>query len=101
MFGDRLVSLIVYGSVARGEARQSSDLDLLIIIEGLPESRLNRNKIFDTIEDLLINNLEEPHALGYHMALSPIFKTPEEARKILSLYLDMLEEVKSMVNVSP
>ncbi|MBO3832761.1 MAG: nucleotidyltransferase domain-containing protein [Candidatus Brockarchaeota archaeon] len=92
MFGDRLISLIVYGSVARGDARQSSDLDLLIIIEGLPESRLDRNKIFDAIEDLLTKDLEDLHASGYHMTLSPILKTPEEARKISSLYLDMVED---------
>ncbi|MGB9717118.1 MAG: nucleotidyltransferase domain-containing protein [Thermoproteota archaeon] len=92
VFGDRLVSLIVYGSVARGEAKRSSDLDLLIIVEGLPESRFDRNKIFDTVEDLLIRDLEGFHASGYYVALSPILKTPEEARKISSLYLDMVED---------
>ncbi|MEM3568695.1 MAG: nucleotidyltransferase domain-containing protein [Thermoproteota archaeon] len=92
LFGDRLVSLILYGSVARGEAKRSSDLDLLIIIEGLPESRLDRNKIFDQIENLLSKDLEDLHASGYHVTLSPILKTPEEAKKISSLYLDMVED---------
>ncbi|MGC9086852.1 MAG: nucleotidyltransferase domain-containing protein [Thermoproteota archaeon] len=92
VFGDRLISLVVYGSVARGEARQSSDVDLLIVVEGLPESRFERNKIFDTVEDLLSKDLEDLHASGYYVALSPILKTPEEARKISSLYLDMVED---------
>lgn len=92
MFGDRLVSLIVYGSVARGDAKQSSDLDLLIMVEGLPKSRFDRNKIFDMVEDLLIKDLEDLHASGCHVVLSPILKTPEEARKISSLYLDMVED---------
>ncbi|HDN73707.1 MAG TPA: nucleotidyltransferase domain-containing protein, partial [Archaeoglobus sp.] len=35
-FGDKLISLVVYGSVARGEFRRDSDLDILVIIEGLP-----------------------------------------------------------------
>jgi predicted nucleotidyltransferase len=92
MFGDRLVSFIVYGSVARGEAKRSSDLDLLMVVEGLPESRFDRNKIFDAIEDSLAKDLEDLHALGYYAALSPIIKTPEEAQKILPLYLDMVED---------
>ncbi|HEY9627389.1 MAG TPA: nucleotidyltransferase domain-containing protein [Coleofasciculaceae cyanobacterium] len=31
-YGDRLKSLILYGSVARNEATQSSDLDLLVLL---------------------------------------------------------------------
>ncbi|MEM3745222.1 MAG: nucleotidyltransferase domain-containing protein [Candidatus Bathyarchaeia archaeon] len=40
--GDKLVSVIVYGSVARGSARKDSDIDLLIIAESLPKSRMMR-----------------------------------------------------------
>ena len=35
LYGDNLVSLVVYGSVARGCARRDSDLDLLVIFEDL------------------------------------------------------------------
>ncbi|MHA1710622.1 MAG: nucleotidyltransferase domain-containing protein, partial [Candidatus Freyarchaeota archaeon] len=45
-FGDRLVSLVVFGSVARGDARRDSDLDLLVVIDGLPRSRFKRFDVF-------------------------------------------------------
>jgi len=31
-FGDRLVSFVVFGSVARGEASKSSDIDVLLTL---------------------------------------------------------------------
>ena len=33
LYGDNLVSLVVYGSVARGSARRDSDLDVLVVFE--------------------------------------------------------------------
>ena len=33
-YGDRFVGLIMYGSSARGEARNDSDFDLLVLLKG-------------------------------------------------------------------
>lgn len=41
-FGADLVSLVVFGSHARGEARPGSDIDVLIVVRGLPGSRWER-----------------------------------------------------------
>ena len=38
-YGDELVSVAVFGSIARGTARKYSDLDVLIIASRLPRSR--------------------------------------------------------------
>ena len=33
-FGDRLRGIVLYGSEARGDARQDSDVDVLMLLEG-------------------------------------------------------------------
>ncbi|ACR41410.1 nucleotidyltransferase domain-containing protein [Saccharolobus islandicus] len=88
-FKDDLISVVLYGSVARGDNRNDSDVDLLIIIKNLPkDSMLKRIRLFETkVEDKL--NLDEYWKNGYYISLSPILKTPEEAEKISPLYLDM------------
>lgn len=89
-FKDDLISVVLYGSIARGDNRNDSDVDLLIIIKNLPkDSMLKRIRLFETkVEDKL--NLDEYWKNGYYISLSPILKTPEEAEKISPLYLDMV-----------
>jgi len=36
-FGDRLVELRLFGSYARGDAHEDSDVDVLVLIEGLTD----------------------------------------------------------------
>ena len=42
--------MVVYGSVARDEARKDSDIDLLIIARDLPKRRLKRQDLFIEFE---------------------------------------------------
>ena len=90
--GDRLVSVVLYGSVARGEAGRDSDVDLLVVAEGLPRSRFRRQDLFMEVEEELEPLLERLAGEGYHVDFSPILKTPEEARRVTPLYLDMVED---------
>jgi predicted nucleotidyltransferase len=50
-FGDKFISLVVYGSVARGEARKNSDIDILLVIKDLPRYRFERQEIFMRIKE--------------------------------------------------
>lgn len=34
MYGDRLARVVLYGSYARGDAREDSDVDLLVVLRG-------------------------------------------------------------------
>ena len=90
--GDNLISLVVFGSTARGEAKKDSDLDILIIARELPKRRLRRQDLFMEIEEGLEHELEELRKLGYNIDFSPILKTVDEARKPSPLYLDMIED---------
>jgi hypothetical protein len=45
-FGDQLVSVVLFGSVARGQAREPSNIDLLLVARGLPRSLRDRRRPF-------------------------------------------------------
>ncbi len=92
VFGKKLISVIVYGSVARGDARRESDIDVLIVVEDLPKSRFERLSMYMKAEeriDYILNKLLDE---GYAVTISPILKTREEAMRISPLYLDMVED---------
>jgi len=91
-FGEDLVSVVVFGSVARGNSRKDSDLDVLIVVRGLPEGKLERSKLFDDVEAGLSEELALAASRGYSIAISPIIKTPEEAAGFSPLYMDLTED---------
>jgi hypothetical protein len=92
VYGDRLVTVAVYGSVARGTMRHDSDLDLLVIAQDLPRGRMKRIEEFDAVEQAMAVELRHLEKKGIHTALSPILKTPEEVLAGSPLFLDMVED---------
>lgn len=93
-YGARLVSVAVFGSVARGTYRFDSDIDILIIAENLPHGRTKRVKEFMTVEDRLEPFLISLRKDGINSCISPIFKTPAEAATGSPLFLDMVEDAR-------
>jgi hypothetical protein len=91
-YGPRLISLVIYGSAGRGTQRFDSDLDFLVVAEDLPRGRLQRVKDFQTVENHLLPLLDRLEKSGLRIALSPVFKTREEALCGSPLFLDMSEE---------
>ncbi len=91
-YGDKLVSFVVFGSVARKTYRFDSDLDILIIAEELPRGRMKRIGQFADIEKWVEPFLESLRKEGIYADISPIFKTPEEAQRGSPLFLDMVED---------
>ncbi len=91
-YGDRLVSVVLFGSVARGEARKDSDIDLIIVIDGLPKSKIKRQEGFIEVENKLMDTFENFLEKGYFVDISPILRTPEEISKIPPILLDVVED---------
>jgi predicted nucleotidyltransferase len=48
-FGERLREFVLYGSYARGQAHAESDVDVMVVVEGLTESE--RREVFDLAYD--------------------------------------------------
>ena len=92
LYGDNLVSLVIYGSVARGNPRVDSDIDMLVVFEELPRPISERIRLFERAEDEVQPLLDELMERGYAIALSPLIKTRDEARRFSPIYLDMTED---------
>jgi predicted nucleotidyltransferase len=93
-YGDRIVSFVVFGSVARETFRYDSDIDILIIAENLPKGRMKRAAQFSAVEDRVAPFLESLKKEGIDTYISAIFKTPQEAELGSPLFLDMVEDAQ-------
>lgn len=50
-YGRRIISVVVFGSIARETQNFDSDIDILIIAKGLPDGRIKRIREFESVED--------------------------------------------------
>lgn len=94
-YGQRLISVVVFGSVARETQTFDSDLDVLIIAEKLPIGRMNRIREFESVEEKLeplLKAFQEKY--GINTYISAIIKSSEEVEKGSPLFLDMVEDAK-------
>ncbi|UCD72018.1 MAG: nucleotidyltransferase domain-containing protein [Syntrophobacterales bacterium] len=96
-FGDSLVSLVLYGSVARGDAEADSDIDLLLILRDPPNNYHRRlDQVLGVQSDLereeVYKRMRE--RLDIEPFLSHIILSKEEADENRYIYLDMVEDAK-------
>ncbi len=91
-YGDRLISLVVFGSVGRKTAGPESDVDLLYVVDPLPRGRGRRVAEFAPIEEALATALDEAADSGIETCLSPLFKTPVEVKARSPILLDMVDD---------
>ena len=93
-FKEELISMVLFGSVARGNAKKESDIDLCIIINNLPKSRFQRNRLLSRpLADLKeMHSYKELRIKGYFPDISPVLYTPEEIQDTKPIFLDMVED---------
>ena len=93
ILNDKLISIVLFGSVARGRAEEGSDIDLLIVVKNF-ENYMSRFGIFNEIEKDLKKSKEyrdlKEKRLG--TLISPIPLTPEEIKKSPPILLDLVTD---------
>lgn len=85
--GERLVSVVLFGSVARRTARPTSDIDVVIVADGFPRSLADRRRPFLELWERTRASRALPHVLW-----NLVTKSPDEARVHSPLYLDIVED---------
>jgi predicted nucleotidyltransferase len=93
-FKDNLLSVVLYGSVAKGTSRKESDIDLCLIFKSLPVSRHKRTLlIFPLVKALREkDSYKVLYREGYIPETSPILYTAEEIQETKPIFLDMVED---------
>jgi hypothetical protein len=88
-----LISIVLFGSVARGQARPTSDVDVLLVAEGLPRRLADRRQPFLDAWEVARAARGLP-SVEWNL----IVKTPDEAAYRSPLYLDMVEDAVFIVD---
>ena len=92
--GPNLVSVVLYGSVARGEATVNSDIDLLVVCEELPRGRFARLARLEAGERCATADMVALRSRGIDTRLSVVIRTRAEAQHAAPLYLDMVQDAR-------
>lgn len=83
IYGEKLISAVIFGSYVKGDFSMNSDIDLLLVVENDEENPRKRLYNFYEIIDKLSFNMQ--------WIISPIILTLEEAEKFSPLYLEIFE----------
>lgn len=83
LLGQQLVSVVLYGSRARGDARPDSDFDLLIIADSLPGERQRRELALDVAEV----------GFDYGLPIQILLVTPDEAEQAVVTGAPLMFEI--------
>ncbi|AAK41698.1 nucleotidyltransferase domain-containing protein [Saccharolobus solfataricus] len=94
VYGDNLVSIVLFGSYARGDQRKDSDIDLLIVLDKIEDRYEVFKKFFEVEKILDLTVYKELRQKGYNPYVSPIFLDVEKATKFRPLYIDIVFDAK-------
>lgn len=83
-WGRNLVSVVLFGSLARGAAHQYSDIDLLLVVEKLPEGWRERGALELSFERL---------GLDWGKPLQVILVEPAEIDRAVDTIMPLLLEI--------
>jgi predicted nucleotidyltransferase len=94
-YSEALVTLAIYGSYARDEARLNSDIDLFIILKHKEGLKNTIDLFYENIERKIEEELTVLDTqYGINMELSPFVLSKEEANYFHPIYLDMIDNAE-------
>ncbi len=93
-YDERLISICVFGSVARKTFNPNSDIDILIALEEAPKSNFKRTSEIMPLMNKIYDFKEYEELDRYAMTLSPSFiiRTKQEIQTHPSILIDISQE---------
>jgi len=87
-FGDKVVTVAVFGSFARDEFKNKSDLDFFVVVRNWPKKIMRRRLIYDTLHkclktDLTLIDVDEKDILKEDLKVTPLLLNIAYDAKIL------------------
>ena len=99
--GEQLVSVVLYGSVARRDAQVGSDIDMLVVVDApsREEGKAVRERVVDLVMEFENTGLmEELFQQGCLVDLEYRLYTKEEAQRTHIFYLDLTQDAIFLVD---
>lgn len=93
-YGDNLIGLLLFGSVARGDWDKDSDIDLLIVLRKVQKSKRDTLREIIELRRELRGSQEyrDSVSMGYYPTVEAYPLEMEEAKRFRRMYLDALTE---------
>lgn len=92
--GDRLYSVCLFGSIGRGDFTAESDVDVIVVADGLPADIGLRYSMFNELRMKLLRTAaaSKIREHGYSTSLSEVYLSREEALRHPPILLDVVED---------
>lgn len=92
VLGSELVSIVLFGSVARQQCRPTSDIDLIVVLRDAPMGAGARRAILEPVRSGVQPLIDRIWLEGLFTDFTEIILTVNEAKKTHRLFLEVIED---------